>query len=50
MYKKIMCLTSLILLLGVGGVVQATTYYVSPSGNDTTPEHRHQRRGKRLPR
>jgi len=34
MYKKIMCLTSLILLLGLAGMVQATTYYVSPTGND----------------
>ena len=34
MFKKLLCLTSLILLLGLAGMVQATTYYVSPSGND----------------
>ncbi len=33
MCKKLLCLTSLILLC-LAGTVQATTYYVSPSGND----------------
>jgi len=34
MCKKLLCLTTLILVLGLAGMVQATTYYVSPSGND----------------
>ena len=34
MCKKLLYLTSLILLLGLVSTVQATTYYVSPSGND----------------
>ena len=34
MCKKLLCLTSLILLLGLVSTVQATTYYVSPTGND----------------
>jgi hypothetical protein len=34
MCKKLVCVLSLALVLGFGGIVQGTTYYVSPSGND----------------
>jgi len=34
MYKKIVCLITFALLLGLSSTVLATTYYVSPTGND----------------
>jgi len=37
MCKKLVCLITLILLLGLSSTAPATTYYVSPSGNDNNP-------------
>lgn len=37
MYKSFICLFSFILLLWQSGPVQATDYYVSPSGSDSNP-------------
>jgi hypothetical protein len=34
MCKKLVCVLSLVLVLGFSSIVQGTTYYVSPSGND----------------
>ena len=34
MCKKLVCFITFVLLLGLSGTVLATTYYVSPSGND----------------
>ncbi|UCE98853.1 MAG: hypothetical protein JSV82_06605 [Planctomycetota bacterium] len=34
MCKKSVCLLAFVLMIGLSGAVQATTYYVSPSGND----------------
>ena len=37
MCKRLACLTSLILLLGLNSAAQASDYYVSPSGNNSNP-------------
>ncbi len=37
MYKKIVCLMTLVLMLGLSSTALATDYYVSPSGDDSNP-------------